>query len=64
MERVRNCRRKGRRSWRKMVRPGRREEKMDRGEVKEGGSDEAVRSREDNAHTGKKRRKAKWVDRD
>lgn len=37
---------------------------MDRGEVKMVGSDEVEGYREDNAHTGRERRKGKWTDRD
>jgi len=39
-------------------------EKIDRGEVKRVGSDEVERYKEDDAHTGRERRKGKCVDRD
>lgn len=39
-------------------------EEMDRGEVKEVGSDRVGSYEEDNAHTGRERGKGKWADRD
>jgi len=38
--------------------------KIDRGEVKTGGSDEVGRPREDNAHAARERGEAKWANRD
>lgn len=39
-------------------------EEMDRGEVKEVGSDRVGSHEEDNAHRGRERGKGKWADRD